>query len=339
MDYNKDYYKELNLDKNASDDDIKKSFRKLALKYHPDKNNGDKNSENKFKTINEANTILSDSKLKQEYDTRSPHGKSYKPFNTFGGFGGFGGFSADFGSGSDFDFDINNIFNSIFGGNRRSEFYENLDISLNINLNLKQVYLDEKLSVDYDRFIHCENCNGTGADKNSVSYECEMCNGTGKNHNKKCEYCQGNGKIYNGECKTCNGEKVISRKSNITLGNISKIRSNNTFVQHNYGHQSKYYRDKIGKLLLNVIFVRNDNFEITDLYNLNNVIDVHYQDAIDGCDFIFKHIDDTELTIKIPPKTNNNNIICVKNKGLLKHENFRGDLYLKVNIIIDYNKI
>jgi len=343
MDYNKNYYQELGLDKNASDEEIKKNYRKLAQKYHPDKNGGDKECEVKFQKINEANTILSDVKSRQEYDQRSPHGKSYSP--GFGG--GFPGFEFHFNQGGG---DINDIFSQMFGGDSpfggfnpfnqtQDQFRESLDINASASINLKQIYLNDTLNIKYKRRLHCDACNGTGFDKESHSDMCEICNGSGINKGKTCEYCRGDGKIYTGTCKKCKGEKVILTDSEVNLGNISQLRTNIQNIHRGYGHQSKYYREKVGGLILNINIDRNDGYQIINNYQLKKVLDIHFQDAIDGIELMYKHIDDTEIKIKLPSKTKNDDVLRIKEKGLLRPDNTRDDLYLKINIIVDYSRI
>ncbi len=340
MDYNINYYQELGIDKNANDDDIKKAYRKLAHQYHPDKNQNNKDSEKKFQRINEANSILSDNKSKQEYDQRSPHGKSYSP-NNFGK------------SSFEFNFNGGDIFSQFFGENgpfggfnpfgfpfQTDEFKESLDINANINVNLKQIYLNENLNIKFKRFMHCENCSGTGFDKNSHSEICEVCDGIGKDSfGNICKHCNGEGKIYIGQCQTCKGEKVLLKDSEINIQNILKLRHNIKNAYRGYGHQSKYYRNKVGNLILNIIVDRKDKFEIVNGFELHHNINIHFQDAIDGSEVIFKHIDDSNLKIKLPTKTKNGDIIRVKDKGLIKSNDVRDDLYLKINIIIDYDRI
>lgn len=334
MDYNKNYYQELGLEKNCSTDDIKKAYRKLAHKYHPDKNQGHKEYEAKFQKINEANSILSDLKSKQEYDQRSPHGNSYSPHNQFSGF------EFNFGNGS-----MGDIFSQFFGGRspfgnfQQEEFRENLDINVSVTINLKQIYLNEKFEIKYNKFVHCDDCKGTGFDKNSHSDMCEICNGTGRNNGNVCEYCQGDGKIYIGQCKTCKGEKVIMKETEISLQNLSQLRNNIRNGHPGYGHQSKYYRNKIGNLILNINILRDDEFQIVNTYELSKTIDIHFQDAINGDEVLFTHIDGSIIKIKLPKKSKNNDIIRIKEKGLLKNDNDRSDLYLKINIVIDYERI
>jgi molecular chaperone DnaJ len=195
------------------------------------------------------------------------------------------------------------------------------------------------LKFKYDKFVHCDKCNGTGFDTNSESDVCEICNGTGKHNGRTCEYCLGSGKIYNEKCKNCNGEKVILNETEINIQNISQLRNSSKNVHNGYGHQSKYYRDRVGKIILNINVDRNDEYTISNGYELNRNIDIHFQDAIDGNDIKFTHVDDTIIKIKLPTKTKNGDIIKIKEHGLLKNDNTRSDLYLKINIIIDYERL
>ena len=339
MDHNINYYQILGLDKNATEEDIKKQFKKLSKIYHPDvKPTGD---EAKFKEINNAYSILSDAKSKQEYDIRSPHGNSYSPFNSFGG----NGFEFHFGNQDDIFsrfFGENSPFgSSFFGFNpfQREEFKENLDIVINNTISIKQIYTNENLNIKFKKFIHCDVCNGTGFDKTSRSDTCEMCNGTGTLKGRTCEYCKGDGKVYTEQCKNCKGEKVILKDSEVNIQNLYQLRGNMRNSYRGYGHQSKYYRDKIGNLILNINVINDTEFEIINNFDLNKKIDIHFQDAIDGKEINFQHIDNSQINIKLPTKTKNDNIIRVKEKGLLKNEKTRGDLYLKINIIIDYDRI
>lgn len=340
MDYNKNYYNILGVNKNASNEDIKKQFRILSKKYHPDTENG---NENKFKEINEAYSILSDNNKKAEYDNRSPHGTSYSPFSAFSD----NSFEFSFGG------DIKDIFSQYFGGgfdpfggfnpfsqfNRREEFVENLDINFTTTINFKQIYTNDDPTIRYNKFVHCDECKGTGFNKNGESCDCEVCNGTGINKNKTCEYCMGEGKIYSEQCTNCRGEKVVIKETEIKLQNIYQLRGSIKNVHRGYGHQSKYYRDKVGSLILNINVVGDSNYKIIKDYELHRTIDVHYQDAIQGNNIQYTHIDDTSLMIKLPEKTQNGNIIRVKEKGMLKNDNKRSDLFLKINIIIDYDRL
>mgnify|MGYP005861910747 CR=1 FL=1 len=334
MDYNKNYYKELGLNKNATNEEIKKAYRKLALKYHPDKNKANKDTEQKFQKINEANSILSDANKKREYDQRSPNGKSYSP-NPFGNmFGGAGDIFGDAGN-QGFEFHFGGD-----GGDFFSQFFrENLDISLSNTVNLKDVYENKKLTLKYNKFVTCTDCNGSGFDNKSESYPCDICNGSGVYKGRVCQYCKGDGKIYSDECKKCNGEKVILKESEVILQNINQIRQGIKNIHRGYGHQSKHYLNKVGSLILTINLNRNDDYEIVNNFELHKTLNIHYKNAIDGKKIKFKHIDDSEFNITIPEKTKDGDIINIKEKGLLMNNNKRADLFLKINIIIDYNEI
>ena len=187
MDLHKNYYNILGLTSSASEDDIRKSYRKLAVAYHPDKNNGDKASEEKFKDISDAYQVLKDANQKNIYDVQSPHGKNYtnSGFSNFGGFGGFGGFNP-FGSMNN-DYFFSSIFNQQFGGfnagTRRGneQFNERLDIEVNVTVTFSQVYSNSPIPISYKRYVSCDRCNGSGFDPDSESYMCEICDGNGKN--------------------------------------------------------------------------------------------------------------------------------------------------------------
>lgn len=329
MDYNKDYYKDLGLDKNATNSEIKKQYRTLSKKHHPDVNSG---NEEKFKIISEAYEVLSNSNKKQEYDTQSPNGNSYSPSN-------FSGFNFNFGSGGD-------IFSQFFGGTNpfgsfftREEFQENLDININLNIDIDQIYTNEKITLNYKKYVFCDNCDGTGFDKTGQSYDCDVCDSTGINNGTKCEYCQGTGKIFSDKCTTCNGEKTLLKDADVTLQNISEIRASTRSIQRGYGSQSKYYRDKVGSLVINLNVINSSKCKIINNYDLITNIDIHYQDAIDGNKIIYEHIDKTKIEIKLPNHTKNDDTLKVKEKGLLQRDGKRADLYLKINIIIDYDKL
>jgi len=342
MDLNKDYYKELGVDKNASDEDIKKGFRNLAIKHHPDKSKDDGKL---FQSINEAYQVLSDPNTRQEYDIRSAHGKNYSPFQSPFEFsfnrggsqrGGFGGFDP---------FEIfNEMFSNGYRGHanfhQREEFNENLNIHAEFGVTLKDIYADKPITLQYKKQVKCSSCNGTGFDNDSDLIECEVCDSKGKDaYGYRCESCQGKGKISTKICNQCKGVKVEMKDSTVTINNVFSIRRNSRNEHGGYGHQSKHYMDHVGNLVLDIKILPNDRFEVRDS-DLYANIDVHFQDAIDGNDILFNHIDDSQLKVKLPKKAKNGEFARVKEKGFIKNsQKERGDLYLKINIIIDYDKL
>jgi molecular chaperone DnaJ len=342
MDINKDYYTILGVDKNSEESEIKKAYRKKANETHPDKHGGD---DSEFKKINEAYQVLGNKDKKLEYDTKSPHGKSYNPsagfdsfFNAFGGpSGGFNFHFGDaFGGGGD-------PFESFFR-RRRPDFYEELDITLNVTIDLKDIYQNNDMSIKYKRNVTCKDCDGTGFDKSSESHSCEVCDGTGKQWiptagYAKCKYCSGTGRIHTGTCKTCNGEKVKEKTEEFQLNNIYRLVNSETKYIQGYGHHSRYYRNKKGNLILNII-VRNETpFERMRDGSLQRKIDLHYEDAINGKEFEFDHLDGKKYKLRIPPKTKDGEVLKMRNKGMLADKEIRQNLFFIINIIIDYSRI
>jgi molecular chaperone DnaJ len=330
MDRNKNYYDILGISENATDKEIKQAFRKKATEYHPDKNNGDKNSETKFKEINEAYDVLS--KKRTQYDNARKN-----PFSEFGfSNGGFSDFGFDFG------INIEDIFNSYNNRYRRPSYSEeNLDIIYNINISFKDVYLNNEINIKYNRNELCEDCQGTGNDiKSGVKYSCKYCHNGKDEYGLPCQICGGTGKIYNKYCSKCNGDKLIKKDIQFKLNNVYRIDS--TITQHlkGYGHQSKFVKGKKGKLILNIKYVHDMNFQ-RDNYNSNiyTYLNVHFQDAIDGNVVYFTNVDNKKIKIKIPKKSKDSDKIKLHGKGLLKNKTERGDLILNINVIIDYDKL
>lgn len=336
MDYNKNYYNILGLNNNASESDIKKAYRKLSIKYHPDKNPNDTNAENKFKEVNEANGVLSKPDKKKEYDTRSPHGASYNP-NSGNPFGGnpFGGSGHDFYDG--FFSSFESMFESMRGGGRgRREFIEKLDIQVVQPVTLDKVYNNEVVNFKYEKYITCTTCSGSGTEPSDDDVECAHCEGT----NPDCRFCGGTGRISDTKCTKCNGKKVIKNISTVKIKDIFKIAiSNLQFRYTGYGNHSRFYPGEKGDLLINVVLENQTEYDIEGV-NLIKEIDVDFRTIILGGIYYHKHLDGKTYKIKIGEKSNNKHSLRVKGKGLL-HPNgqIRGDLYLKLNVNIDYNTL
>jgi len=337
MDFNKNYYSVLGVDKGSSQDEIKKAFRKKAIETHPDKHGGD---DSEFKVMNEAYQVVGTVEKRGQYDNQSPHGQSYNPmgggrniFDMFGGGGPFAG-GSPFGGGSPFD---------AFFTNRRSEFVENLDINLSIDITLEDVYNNIDKKVKYSRNITCDVCRGSGFDPDSDSHGCDICDGTGKEWNpsighSNCKYCQGTGKIYTGTCKKCNGEKVILKEEEFALNNVYRINTSDNKYLRGYGHQSKYYLNKVGNLILTINHINNDKY-LRKPDGLYYKMNLHFQDAIDGKDFEYTHLDNKKYNLKIPPKTKDGDVLRMPNKGLFVDGTNRQNFFLLLNIIIDYDKV
>lgn len=227
----RDYYEVLGVNKGASADEIKKAYRKLAIKYHPDKEGG---SEEKFKEINEAYEVLKDNDKRQRYDKFGHAGVGsdggFTGGNPFGGFGGFNGQSVNF----DFGDGFGDIFSSFFGGgfgqNReRGGERRGQDIEVSLNLNFKDAVFgtEEEFTVEMD--LECDHCHGSGAEPGTSQKTCPTCQGAGQinqqmrtifgviNQTQVCPTCEGSGKVPEQNCSVCGGDGTIRQRETINL--------------------------------------------------------------------------------------------------------------------------
>ena len=231
----KDYYDVLGIPKNASEQDIKKAYRSMAKKYHPDRNKDNPEAEAKFKEVQEANEVLSDPQKRAAYDQYG-HAAFENGGAGAGGFGGqgFGGFS---GSGG-FDFeDLGDIFGSFFGGRSRSQgprVHQGSDLRYNLKLTLEEVAFGTEKEIKYKREGQCKTCHGSGAEPGHHMKTCDKCNGSGsirlqqrtmfgvQSVIQECDKCHGTGKIPEKECHTCHGtgveKETVERKVRIPSG-------------------------------------------------------------------------------------------------------------------------
>lgn len=335
MDVNKNYYDILGVNKDSSASEIKKQYRKLAKEHHPDATQN--HDDSVFKNLNEAFSIIGDEEMRQRYDVQSPHGKSYNPnsgfrfsfvnggFNPFDPFSNFGNFSSPF---------DDPFFKDIF--NRREEFPEDLDIHFATKITLKNIYNNSNIPVKFTHNVKCDHCNFTGFDPNSNEFECDACDGKGGDGFTRCKYCNGTGKIHSGTCTKCNGDKVVPKEEEFAFGNIFTV--DKSFVKYvrGMGHQSKHYANKVGTLVIDVEY-EHDSMYVKDGSTLIYKLDLHYQYAIDGYDFEYEHLDGKKYSLKIPPRTKDGELLRIAGKGLLANQHQRGDLLIKINIIIDYD--
>jgi len=214
----KDYYQTLDVEKNANDADLKKAYRKLALKYHPDRNPGDKSAEDKFKEINEAYACLSNAQKRAHYDQ----------FGTAEGAGagfgaeGFGDFSSNFG-------DIfGEMFGDIFGdfsGRRRTRPAKGHDLRYDLNLNLKDAVFGIEKNIKIPRMENCTACTGSGSKPGTSPSTCSTCGGTGQTKlqqgffmiSRTCGSCGGQGKIITDPCTKCKGQGQVRKERSVKL--------------------------------------------------------------------------------------------------------------------------
>lgn len=338
MDLNKNYYAILGVDKNVSDEDIKKAYKKMALKYHPDKN---PNTEERFKEINEAYQVLT--KDRNVYDNKSRFGKNYNPYDDFYDVSDiFSNFKNRQNNYSNF-YTNENIWENNFGSSFNfTNQKENLDISIQVNVDLKKIYKNEKIPVSYKRNIICDSCNGTGFDLTSDYNICPSCSGK-KTTFFKCNLCNDLGRVYTKKCVKCNGEKIINQETTFNINSIFKLRNSEKQYLPGYGHFSKKYLGKVGNLTVIINYIPDFKYSLdNDKYLIYN-LDLHYEDAIKGISYIHDHLDDKKIKIKIPEKTKDGDLLKVKEKGLIidnnANMNKRQDLIIKINIVINYDRL
>jgi molecular chaperone DnaJ len=235
----RDYYEVLGLNKTASEADIKKAFRKLARKYHPDVNPGDKTSEQKFKELNEAYEVLSDSKKRQQYD-QFGHAAFDAGFGQGPGAGqGFEGFTQGgaefFRGGGGFE----DLFGNIFGNRMRPQGpVKGEDITYAVEINLEDAILGKSMQVDLQRNVTCSACNGSGSQPGSSRRSCPTCMGSGRLSKGKgfmqyaqvCSTCNGEGTINPNPCRSCGGSGIVPKTERLNVkippgvDNGSKVR-------------------------------------------------------------------------------------------------------------------
>jgi molecular chaperone DnaJ len=336
MDLNKDYYKILGVDKKATQEQIKTSFRKLAKQHHPDAK--ESKDDTMIKQINEAYTILNDEVSRRQYDQQSNYGANFNPAaNPFSFFGNFGNFADSvFGQAGTW-FSNDDLFSAFF---KREEYSENLDIVYNVNLSMIDIYNNNNVVVKFKRYVKCEECDWTGFDINGESFQCDACDGKGHIRGRICELCRGTGQIHSGVCKKCNGSKIVLKDEEFNLSNTYNITESFDKYMPHVGHQSKYYRNKVGNLILKVNYNKDNRYQIQPNKDILYTLNLHFQYAIDGFEFEYLHLDNKKYKIKIPSKTRDGDLLKIEKKGLIINNKLdRSDLLFKINIFIDYNLV
>lgn len=213
----RDYYEVLGVAKDASDRDIKKAYKRLAMKYHPDRTAGDKELETKFKEVKEAYEILGDAQKRQTYDQ---FGHAAFDQNGGGGHGGFGGGGGDFG-------DIfGDVFGDIFGGGRRqSRQQRGADLRYNLDLSLEEAVRGKELEIKVPTWVSCEPCDGSGAKPGSSPKTCPTCHGAGQVQMRQgffavqqtCPTCSGTGQIISDPCDSCHGQGRVEKTKTLSV--------------------------------------------------------------------------------------------------------------------------
>lgn len=326
----KDYYEILGISKNAGEREIKKAYKRLAIKYHPDRNqHKDKNTENKFKEIKEAYDILSDSKKRSAYDQ---YGHSAFDQNNLGG-------GSSFNSSNDFSDIFGEVFGDIFGRTHNgSENKRGSDLCYNMNLNLEEAVSGINKEIIIPTFISCNHCNGSGAKPGTKPHTCTRCQGTGQFHIRQgfftvqqtCTSCKGNGSVINNPCVFCRGTgrihntKRLSVKIPMGVDNGDRIRLPGEGEAGEKGGPAGdlYVQIKIKK---HPIFERENN-------HLYCEVPIDFTIASLGGEITVPTLSG-KVNLTIPKETQTGKLFRIRGKGiksLVRKNNKQGDLLCKV---------
>lgn len=334
----KDYYEILGVPRNASQEEIKKAYRRLAMQYHPDRNPGDKQAEEKFKEISEAYEVLSNEEKRRIYDQYGHAGlQGHVPdYSTFTVDDIFSHFEEIFGGSSIFD-----EISSIFGTSRRKRYSKGSNLRITISLTLEDMYLGTKKEIKYEREVICPDCKGTGA-KNGKLSTCPICKGRGEvisrtqtffgvfQTKSTCSRCGGLGQIFTEKCPRCNGKGLILQPEKVTIDIPPGVYDNESyFVMRGYGNYGPNGSPP-GDLIVQFkeephpYFVRKGTDIFLDLY-------ISVIDAILGSKVEIPSLSGP-IYINIEPGTSSGKVFRLKSKGLPSKNMSYGDMYITIHI-------
>ena len=339
----KDYYEILGVGRNATPEEIKKAYRALTRKYHPDLHPGDKDAEAKYKEINEAHEVLSDPQKKAQYDQ----------FGTVGDMGA-GGFSGGGFGGFDFGEDLGDIFGNLFGMGGRSRRSnpnaptqgENLEYSMRISL--EDAYRGTKRTVEITRVETCSHCHGNGAEPGTNVKTCSTCNGSGvvtqvantpfgqMRQQHVCPTCHGKGKMVETPCKECKGSGQIRRRHPVEVTIPAGV---DTGVRLRVaGHGNAGTNGGPSGDLFIMIEVADDSRVTRNGDDLATSIEITYPQAVLGCTVSVETLDGEEK-LNIPPGTQAGSKLRIRGRGMprLRYRGAKGDLIILVKVTVPKN--
>ena len=341
----RDYYEVLGVDKNASEDDIKKAYRKIAIKYHPDRNPGNKEAEEKFKEAAEAYDVLHDPQKRQQYDQFGFDGPA--------GMGGFGGFS---GGGFSMD-DIFSMFGDIFGGHgngfggfsggRGRAQYRGSDLRLKVRLSLQEISTGVTKKFKVKKDVTCSHCHGSGAENGSAAETCPTCHGSGvvtrttqsifgmMQTQSTCPTCNGEGKVIKNKCRECSGSGVVKGEEVVEIKIPAGVAEGMVVNVPGKGNAGKH-NGVNGDIQVFIEEEENDTF-IRDGNNLIYNLLLDFPTAALGGQMEIPTIEGTKVRIKIEPGTQPGKTLRLRGKGLPAVQGYgrgTGDLVVNVSVYV-----
>lgn len=336
----KDFYQVLGVDRNASQEDIKKAYRKLAHKYHPDKGGDEK----KFKELNEAYQTLSNKEKKSQYDTFGQVFEGGQPGFDFG----FGpGFDAEsmrerFGGGAGFG-DIGEIFEEMFGfgARRKKDFKRGKDIEIDIEIPLEAVLKDQEKEISLYKEVTCSRCQGKGAEPGTEVNECFSCRGTGEVQQIKktifgsitrvtvCPECGGEGFRPEKPCNVCKGEGRIKREEKINVFIPAGVDINQVIKLEGKGEAGRK-AGKAGDLYVRLFIKKHPVFERKgdDLFIS---VPVSFSQVALGDEVEMPTLEDKKILLKVPAGTESGKVLKISGKGIPHFSGYgRGNMYVEL---------
>ncbi len=338
----RDYYEVLGVQKDASADEIKKAYRKLAIKYHPDKNPGDTEAEARFKEATEAYEVLSNSQKRSTYDQFG-----------FAGLDGMNGGAHDYSSVfrdfSDIFGDFGGIFDSFFGGSGRTRGgsrepggpSRGSNLRYNLDIDFKDAVFGTKAEITYIHNVACSHCGGSGAESGSGRVVCSTCGGTGQVRRNSgffsiasaCPSCGGEGYVIEHPCTSCRGTGLAKKQQKIKVNIPAGISSGKRISLAGQGDAGPN-GGPAGDLYVYVTVRPHKYFE-RDGNDLYCVIPISMTQASLGGDLEVQTIDGGRIKVKIPSGVQNGKMLRVKGRGVpyLNSRDNRGDMYIKLQIV------
>ncbi len=340
----KDYYQILGVSRDASLEEIKKAFRKLAHKYHPDKEGGD---EEKFKEINEAYQVLSDEKKRRQYDQ---FGRTFEGAEAGGGFQGFGDFADFFRQGNfqgnGFGFDFGDIFSDFFSGGERSgashfSRARGKDIQIDLTIDFLEAITGTEREVELEKNSLCPHCQGSGAEPGKGFEKCSFCQGTGKIEKVQrtilgsfrtvspCPHCQGTGKVPKEKCSVCGGTGIKREKEKIKIKIPAGVNEGDTLKVAGKGEAAP--GGVVGDLYVTIHLTPHKDFTRQG-FDLFTKREITFSQAVLG-DKIEVNTPFGPVKLKIPAGTRGGTKFRLRGKGVPRLRGLgKGDLYVEVEI-------
>lgn len=345
---NRDYYEILGVNKQASEPEIKKAYRKLAMKYHPDRNKGNSDAEKKFKEASEAYEVLRDPQKRAQYDQFGHAGVS--------GNGGYGGAGVDFDN-MGFE-DIFSRFGDIFGGGffgedvfgggrgrsrgRREPGQPGSDMKIRMPLTLEEIAFGTEKKLKIKKQILCEQCSGTGAETDSDFETCSTCNGMGEVRQvtrtmlgqmvnvQACPTCGGEGRIIKNKCKKCGGEGRVKGEETVKISIPSGVSNGNYITLRGQGNAGRR-GGSAGDLIVLIEEKEHEHFE-RDGNNIYYNLTLSLPDAILGTEVQVPTLKG-KAKLKIEPGTQPGKMLRMRGRGIRGlHNSGEGDQYVRINV-------